>query len=79
LSDPPLLFCDELTTGLDSFNALLLVGMLKDMAAKGKTVVCTIHQPSSEVFEVFDQIMLLADGRTAFLGSTSECMQFFEG
>ncbi|CAG0920997.1 unnamed protein product, partial [Notodromas monacha] len=74
LSDPPVLFCDELTTGLDSFNALLLIGMLKDMAAKGKTVICTIHQPSSEVFEVFDQIMLLAEGRTAFLGSSFECM-----
>ena len=49
LTDPPLLFCDEPTTGLDSFMAGTVVGLMRDLAAKGKTILCTIHQPSSEV------------------------------
>ena len=49
LTDPPLLFCDEPTTGLDSFMAQTVVGVMRDLAAKGKTILCTIHQPSSEV------------------------------
>lgn len=45
-----------------------IVCVLKKMAAKGKTIICTIHQPSSEVFELFDKIILMSEGRTAFLG-----------
>ncbi|WAQ93831.1 WHITE-like protein [Mya arenaria] len=54
LTNPPLLFCDEPTSGLDSFMAEKIVQTLKGMADKGKTIVCTIHQPSSEVFALFD-------------------------
>lgn len=79
LTDPPLLFCDEPTTGLDSFNARKLVKMMKDMAARGKTILCTIHQPSTEVFLMFDQLMLLAEGRLAYIGSSSGAMEFLDG
>lgn len=48
------------------------------MASSGKAVICTIHQPSSEVFALFDRILLMAEGRTAFLGPVSEAMTFFE-
>jgi hypothetical protein len=50
---------------------------LKNIADTGKTVVCTIHQPSSEVFAMFDRILLMADGRTAFLGPASDALSFF--
>lgn len=50
---------------------------LKNLASAGKTVICTIHQPSSEVFAMFDRILLMAEGRTAFLGPIDDCLRFF--
>ena len=44
----------------------------------GKTIVCTIHQPSSQVFAMFDRVLLMAEGRVAFLGETNEAMDFFQ-
>ena len=64
------MFCDEPTTGLDSFMAQNVVTVLKEMSSQGRTIVCTIHQPSSEVFAMFDQILLMADGRVAFIGES---------
>ncbi|EFX84423.1 ABC protein, subfamily ABCG [Daphnia pulex] len=78
LTDPAVLFCDEPTTGLDTFSAERLVMMLKDLTQRGKTVVCTIHQPSSETFAMFDRLVLLAEGRIAYQGSSSGALGFFE-
>lgn len=77
LTNPPLMFCDEPTSGLDSFMAQTVVTVLKSMALKGKTIICTIHQPSSEVYAMFDKILLMAEGRAAFLGSPTEANNFF--
>lgn len=63
------------TSGLDSFMAEAVVSIVK--AARGKTVVCTIHQPSSSVFAMFDKFMLLAEGRVAFLGPRVDAIPFF--
>ena len=68
LTNPSIMFCDEPTSGLDSFMALSVVEVLKELTASGRTVVCTIHQPSSEVFAIFDQLLLMADGRVAYSG-----------
>lgn len=54
LTNPPLMFCDEPTSGLDSFMASSVIQCLKMLVHKGHTVLCTIHQPSSEVFALFD-------------------------
>lgn len=77
LTDPPLLLCDEPTSGLDSFMAHSVVQVLKKLSQKGKTVILTIHQPSSELFELFDKILLMAEGRVAFLGTPNEAADFF--
>ncbi|KAL3278382.1 hypothetical protein HHI36_013710 [Cryptolaemus montrouzieri] len=77
LTNPPLLFCDEPTTGLDSFMSLNVVQLLKDIARTGRTVIITLHQPSSELFHIFDKLCLMAEGRTAFLGTTAEAKDFF--
>ncbi|KDR20987.1 Protein white [Zootermopsis nevadensis] len=77
LTNPPLMFCDEPTSGLDSFMAQNVVLVLKNMALKSKTVVVTIHQPSSEIFAMFDKVLLMADGRVAFLGSSDDACNFF--
>lgn len=77
LTNPPLMFCDEPTSGLDSFMALNVVQVLKRLAQTGKTIICTIHQPSSEVFALFDKLLLMAEGRVAFLGTQEEASNFF--
>ena len=72
-----ILFCDEPTSGLDSFMAMSVVESMKSLAKKGKTIVCTIHQPSSEIFEMFDKLCLLAEGRQAFIGTLPEAYDYF--
>lgn len=78
LTDPGLLFCDEPTTGLDSSSAQKLMTLLRISATQGKTVICTIHQPSAELMAHFDKLLLLAEGRIAFAGSDSAALNFFE-
>ncbi|XP_059060710.1 protein scarlet-like [Achroia grisella] len=78
LTDPGLLFCDEPTTGLDSSSAQKLMSLLRASAAQGKTIICTIHQPSSELMALFDKLVLLAEGRVAFAGDFSGALHFFE-
>ncbi|CAG2174480.1 unnamed protein product [Oppiella nova] len=75
LTNPSII--DEPTTGLDSFMAENIVQVLKTMASEGRTIICTIHQPSSQVFELFDNLLLMADGRVAFMGTTGEAKDFF--
>lgn len=77
LTDPSLLMCDEPTSGLDSFMAHNVLQVLKRLARKDKTVILTIHQPSSEIFGLFDKLLLMAEGRVAFLGTPDEASDFF--
>ncbi|GIY38002.1 protein white [Caerostris extrusa] len=78
LTKPALMFCDEPTSGLDSFMSQSIVSALRDMAEGGRTIVCTIHQPSSEVFELFDHLLLMAEGRVAFRGRSTKALDFFK-
>ncbi|XP_019052049.1 PREDICTED: ABC transporter G family member 22-like isoform X1 [Nelumbo nucifera] len=77
LLNPSLLFLDEPTSGLDSTTALRIVQMLQSIAKAGKTVVTTIHQPSSRLFNKFDKLILLGRGNTLYFGKASEAMQYF--
>ncbi|XP_044734552.1 protein scarlet [Chrysoperla carnea] len=78
LTNPSLLFCDEPTTGLDSYSAQKIIQMLNTLASQGKTIICTIHQPSSQIFAMFDQLILLTEGRIAFMGHSEQALDFFE-
>ncbi|KAF0708195.1 hypothetical protein AaE_013312, partial [Aphanomyces astaci] len=62
LSNPSILFLDEPTTGLDSRAATIVMECVKRIAESGRTVVCTIHQPSTVLFELFDKLLLLKTG-----------------
>ncbi|KAJ8314371.1 hypothetical protein KUTeg_008932, partial [Tegillarca granosa] len=77
LTNPPLIFCDEPTSGLDAFMAQNVVQTLKTMANRGRTVLCTIHQPSSEVYNFFDEVLILAEGRTAYMGPVEDSLAYF--
>jgi ABC-type multidrug transport system ATPase subunit len=57
--------------------AMSIVESMKLLASKGKTIVCTIHQPSSEIFEGFDRLLLMAEGRLAFTGDLLHAHHFF--
>ncbi|KAI3460659.1 hypothetical protein Pfo_017322 [Paulownia fortunei] len=78
LVDPSLLILDEPTSGLDATAAYRLVATLGGLAAKGKTVVTSVHQPSSRVYQVFDELLVLSEGRCIYSGKGSEAMGYFE-
>ncbi|EQC40491.1 hypothetical protein SDRG_02382 [Saprolegnia diclina VS20] len=66
---PSVLFLDEPTSGLDARSAKIIMTGIRKIASTGRTVVCTIHQPSTEVFEMFDSLLLLKrGGETVFFG-----------
>ncbi|KAK7080419.1 ATPase activity protein [Halocaridina rubra] len=77
ITNPLLLLCDEPTSGLDSFMAASVVNAMKRLTSLGKTVIATIHQPSSEVFALFDRLFIMAEGRVAFQGTVEEAHKFF--
>uniref|UniRef100_A0A2H8U0W7 Protein scarlet n=1 Tax=Melanaphis sacchari TaxID=742174 RepID=A0A2H8U0W7_9HEMI len=78
LNNPPILFCDEITTGLDSYSAAHIVNTLKSVARMGKIVICTIHQPASGVFGKFDEVILLSNGLLAYQGPVTMVHQLFQ-
>ncbi|CAI5729553.1 unnamed protein product [Hyaloperonospora brassicae] len=72
-AQPSVLFLDEPTSGLDARSAKLIMDGVRKVANTGRTIVCTIHQPSTEVFGVFDSLLLLKrGGETVFAGELGE-------
>ncbi|ETL94885.1 hypothetical protein L917_07236, partial [Phytophthora nicotianae] len=69
VSNPSILFLDEPTSGLDARSALIVMRGVQSIARTGRTVLCTIHQPSISIFELFDGLLLLQKGGyTAYFG-----------
>jgi ABC-type multidrug transport system ATPase subunit len=68
---------DEPTTGLDSTTSLNLIRFLNKLAKQGRTVISTIHQPSSEIFMEFNHIMLMVEGNIIYDGQASASMSYF--
>lgn len=69
VTNPQLLFLDEPTSGLDSYSAFQVISILKALSEAGCAVLCTIHQPSSEIFQRFDKCITLANGKIMYSGS----------
>jgi len=61
------IFLDEPTSGLDSFTSYNVMEILGQIASNQRTVVCTIHQPRSNIFTLFDKILLLSEGFSSCL------------
>lgn len=78
LGDPLVILLDEPLSGLDSFNALNILMLLRRIANLNKAILITIHQPSYKMVEFFDTIMLMCQGTCVFEGAVSDCIQFFE-
>ncbi|KAK0592153.1 hypothetical protein LWI29_014277 [Acer saccharum] len=75
---------DEPTTGLDARAAAIVMRAVKNVVDTGRTIVCTIHQPSIVIFESFDKLILLkTSGRIVYSGPlgkhSSSVIEYFEG
>ena len=78
ITDPSLLFLDEPTTGLDSKSALDIAKILQRLAQNKRTVITTLHSPSSEIISKFDKIICLCRGEIIFYGPPSQIGAYFE-
>jgi ABC-type multidrug transport system ATPase subunit len=77
VTDPALLYCDEPSTGLDAFTTRNLCETFAAVAARGRTVVCTLHQPRADVLGLFHATLLLSKGRALFFGPTAAMAPHF--
>ncbi|XP_052766024.1 ATP-binding cassette sub-family G member 5-like [Mya arenaria] len=77
LKDPDMIFLDEPTSGLDSYTARYLVSNLRDLARRGKIVLLTIHQPSSEIFTLLDNIGIMSRGEMVYCGAAENVVEYF--
>ncbi|PVU98739.1 hypothetical protein BB559_001311 [Furculomyces boomerangus] len=71
------LFLDEPTSGLDIYTSLLVIKLLKKIAQSGQTVITVIHQPSSDIFNLFDDVVLLSQGKTVYFGPQDQIVPYF--
>jgi len=76
LTNPAVLFLDEPTSGLDSRTAEDVVDLIQDLARGGRTVICTIHQPSFQVFSKFDWLLMLDKGQVAYDGPVANVRDY---
>ncbi|KAK3200056.1 hypothetical protein Dsin_023471 [Dipteronia sinensis] len=77
LVNPSLLLLDEPTSGLDSTSANKLLQILQKVAKAGRTVITTIHQPSSRMYHMFDKLLLISEGYPVYYGKARESMEYF--
>ncbi|KAF9593931.1 hypothetical protein IFM89_026174 [Coptis chinensis] len=83
VANPSIIFMDEPTSGLDARAAAIVMRTVRNTVDTGRTVVCTIHQPNIDIFESFDELLLLKrGGRVIFAGQlgehSQELIKYFE-
>ncbi|KAF8009148.1 hypothetical protein BT93_J0208 [Corymbia citriodora subsp. variegata] len=84
VANPSIIFMDEPTSGLDARAAAIVMRTVRNTVDTGRTVVCTIHQPSIDIFEVFDELFLMKrGGQEIYVGPlghhSSHLIEYFEG
>lgn len=76
--DPPVLFLDEPTTGLDANTANSIVLLLYKLALGGRNIIMSIHQPRYSIFALFDRLVLLSKGQVVYLGGAKQSVNYFK-
>ncbi|WRX10696.1 ABC transporter-like [Theobroma cacao] len=84
VSNPSIIFMDEPTSGLDARAAAIVMRVVKNISSTRRTIVCTIHQPSIDIFEAFDEVILMKrGGHIIYSGElglhSSKLVEYFEG
>ncbi|KAJ0960090.1 hypothetical protein J5N97_000149 [Dioscorea zingiberensis] len=84
VANPSIIFMDEPTSGLDARAAAIVMRTVRNTVDTGRTVVCTIHQPSIDIFEAFDELFLMKrGGEEIYVGplgrNSSHLIKYFEG
>ncbi len=79
LREPTVLFCDEPTSGLSSRDSENIIDLLKELSLKGKLVFAVIHQPSSDIFKMFDKLVVLdTGGYQIYYGNPVDAVTYFK-
>ncbi|MCK4464080.1 MAG: ATP-binding cassette domain-containing protein, partial [Bacteroidales bacterium] len=79
IREPSVLFVDEPTSGLSSVDSEMVLNLLKEQAYKGKLVIVNIHQPSSDLYKMFDKIIILdKGGYQIYYGNPTEAIVYFK-
>nr|CAD7586375.1 unnamed protein product [Timema genevievae] len=76
VNNPPIIFLDEPTTGLDDLSSTQCISLLKMLAEGGRTVVCSVHTPSARLFSMFDHVYIVAEGQCVFQGAGSNIVPY---
>lgn len=77
VTSPQIIFLDEPTSGLDIFSAWKVVSIMRDLAKSGRLVLASIHQPSSEIFDLFDNAIFLESGKLIYNGRVKDMNNYF--
>ncbi|XP_023759505.2 ABC transporter G family member 36 [Lactuca sativa] len=83
VANPSIIFMDEPTSGLDARAAAIVMRTVRNTVDTGRTVVCTIHQPSIDIFEAFDELLLMKRGGQVIYGgplgrNSQKIVEYFE-
>ncbi|EDW04163.1 ATP-binding cassette sub-family G member 4 isoform X3 [Drosophila grimshawi] len=77
ITNPPIMFFDEPTSGLDSASSYQVMCHLQRLAHDGRIVVCVVHQPSSRLMQLFDDVLVLANGEVLYAGAQRDMLASF--
>ncbi|KAG5307701.1 ABCG1 protein, partial [Acromyrmex insinuator] len=78
VNNPPVIFLDEPTTGLDELSSSQCIDVLQSLAHFGRTVICSVHTPSASTFKKFDHVYVITNGQCAYRGATDNLVPFLQ-
>lgn len=76
INNPPVFFLDEPTSGLDNVSSTYCIKLLQKLARQGRTIICTIHQPSTKLLQLFDSVYFIAKGQCIYQGAVQALVPF---